>query len=187
MFPALHRHAKRAAGNLGREAISRKQAHFPQDAGGGAAARAAGQGEVLHPPLEGEHLGLSGTGQAAIVHIGPLGEGRVKAQSPHLLPQSILLVEKVRPLPQPDSVGHTGSPQLHIGNVFLAMQVQNRRQVQGHPVLVLIHPPALDQARSGFKDHRVSGNALIVGKPADAPGAVAAHPPGSHRHCRRSF
>ena len=80
MFPALHRHAKRAAGDLGREAISRKQAHFPQVAGGGAAARAAGQGVVLHPPFEGEHLGLSGTGQPTIVHIGPLGEGGVRPQ-----------------------------------------------------------------------------------------------------------
>ena len=41
--------------------------------------------------------------------------------------------------------------------------------------MIIVHTPALYETGGGFKDHAVPRNAVVMGKPADAPGAVAAH------------
>ena len=96
------------------------------------------------------------------------------AQGLHLLLQSVGVGPKVA-LVLPDGMGHAGIPQLHIGDVVLAVQIQHTGVVQLHPVLLSLKVPAGDQSGIGLHHHGISCNADLVGKAADAPGAVAAH------------
>ena len=66
-------------------------------------------------------------------------------------------------------------PQLQIGHVALAVQIQHVGVVQLHPVQIFVQPPAGDKPCVGLHGHDVSRQTDIMAEPADAPGAVAAH------------
>ena len=159
---------------MGDECVSGQLPLCPQDGGHGAAAGAAGQGEVLHAPLKGQHSDLAGAQHLIVVDVGALGERRVKAQRAHGFPEAVRVSPQVARVLH-HRVGQSGISQLHIGSVVLAVQIQRGGAVQPDPVSVLVQPPAVHQPRVGFHGHRVPHNAQAVGKAADAPGAVAAH------------
>ena len=72
-------------------------------------------------------------------------------------------------------MGHTGISQLHIGDIALPVQIQSAGLIEPHPVLAFRQPLAVDQSGVGLHHHLRSGDAHVIGEPADASGTVAAH------------
>ena len=108
------------------------------------------------------------------IHVCPLGERGVKAQRPERFQQLVRIRPQVA-LVLRHRVGNAGVPQLQIGHVALAVQVQHVGVVQLHPVQIFVQPPAGDKPRVGLHGHNVSRQTDVMAEPADAPGAVAAH------------
>ena len=72
-------------------------------------------------------------------------------------------------------MGDPGAAQLHIGHAVLPVKIQNTGIIQLHPVLIFIQPLSRHQARVGLYGHIRPRDPQFIGKPADAPGTVAAH------------
>ena len=159
-----------------RDAAQKAEAH-----GDGAAAGAAGQGEVLHAPLEGDGADPALPGETDEADVCALGKGGAVTQGPSPLPQGVQIVKCLHG-DFHHGMGKAGVPQLHIGAALplgQAVQVDDRRVRQPDLVALPVDAPGGDAPRGGLKADLpgVRREAVLHGVAGHAAGAVAAHLP----------